>query len=316
MPRKPCEHGKRKERCRECGGSSFCGHGKRKERCRECDGSEYCEHEILRFGCKLCSPTAYCDHERIKATCRDCLGAAICEHNRLKYSCKECDGSAFCKHDKRKQYCIECGGSAFCEHNKRKTHCKECGGSSLCKSNWCTTSAQKKQYEGYCAHCYVHLFPDELISHNYKTKEYAVAEYIKNMFPDQTWICDKRVVDGCSSRRPDILCDLGDKVIIIEINEHQHNRYDNMCENRRIMEISLDIGHRPLVNITFNPDAYDDQPSCWKIGTSGKCIIRDNIAWATRLKKLEDTVKYWLTNCTTKTIEHVPLYFSTYNKET
>lgn len=32
-----CSHGKRKERCRDCGGSEFCLHGRRKYRCRICE---------------------------------------------------------------------------------------------------------------------------------------------------------------------------------------------------------------------------------------------------------------------------------------
>ena len=43
----PCEHGKQKNRCKECGGSSqkraVCEHGRQKSRCKECGGSSFCE---------------------------------------------------------------------------------------------------------------------------------------------------------------------------------------------------------------------------------------------------------------------------------
>ena len=39
MTSKKCEHNKRKDRCRECGGSSFCEHDRDKSSCKECGGS-------------------------------------------------------------------------------------------------------------------------------------------------------------------------------------------------------------------------------------------------------------------------------------
>ncbi len=49
--------------------------------------------------------------------------------------------------------------------------------SEKCKSDWCLTSASRK-CEGYCLFCFIHLFPDKKISHNYKTKEKEVANFI------------------------------------------------------------------------------------------------------------------------------------------
>jgi hypothetical protein len=31
-----CLHGKRKDYCKECGGSQYCPHGKQRSRCNEC----------------------------------------------------------------------------------------------------------------------------------------------------------------------------------------------------------------------------------------------------------------------------------------
>lgn len=81
----------------------------------------------------------------------------------------------------------------------------------------------------------MHLFPDEKVSRNYKTKEKSVVDFVSNNFPDVTWICDKRIQDGCSQRRPDMLLDLGYQVIVIEIDENQHIDYDCSCENKRLM---------------------------------------------------------------------------------
>ena len=34
-----CEHGKEKQKCKECGGASICEHGCRRSRCKECKAS-------------------------------------------------------------------------------------------------------------------------------------------------------------------------------------------------------------------------------------------------------------------------------------
>ena len=45
-----------KNRCRDCGGSSYCIHNKRKELCAECEGGSMCIHKIQRRQCRVCSP--------------------------------------------------------------------------------------------------------------------------------------------------------------------------------------------------------------------------------------------------------------------
>ena len=63
---------------------------------------------------------------------------------------------------------------------------------------------------------------------------------------------------------------MGSHIIIIEIDENAHTDYDCSCENKRLMEISQDLGFRPIVFIRFNPDDYVDKDgnnikSCWKL---------------------------------------------------
>ena len=89
--------------------------------------------------------------------------------------------------------------------------------------------------------CFIHTFPDRPIAKNYKTRESATIKYLMKEFPNFTWICDKRVQNGCSARRPDLLLDLGYQVIIVEIDEDQHKDYDCSCENKRTMELSKDV---------------------------------------------------------------------------
>jgi len=312
-----CEHGRRKYTCKECGGSSICIHNREKSLCKECGGASICIHNKQRTRCKECGGGSICEHDREKSTCKECGGSSICEHGRRKSECKECGGSQICIHNKFKSTCKECGGSKICIHNRQKStcneccgsqicihdklksRCKECGGSALCKSNFCETIKNSK-YNGYCTRCYIHLFPDEPISINYKTKEYAVLEFIRKTYPEHTWINDKKIDGGCSKKRPDIFLDLLTHSIIIEIDENQHRSYDN-CEIKRINLLFEDLGDRHIIFIRFNPDDYIDKDnnkitSCWGINKNGLSSVKKSKRreWSNRLNTLKNIVDKYL----------------------
>lgn len=65
-----CKHGKRKQMCRECGGSGICQHGKQRHHCRECGGSGFCVHGKRKARCKECGGISICEHGRQKGCCR------------------------------------------------------------------------------------------------------------------------------------------------------------------------------------------------------------------------------------------------------
>ncbi len=218
-----CEHGRIRATCKDCGGSRICEHGRQRPTCKDCGGSQICEHGRIRATCKDCGGSRICEHGRERSTCKDCGGSQICEHGRQRRDCKECGGTRICEHNRHRAMCKDCGGSQICKHNKQKAVCKECGGSSLCKSEWCTTVANRK-YNGYCMRCCVHLFPDIPVSRNYKTKENEVVSRVKETFPGLTWVHDKRIADGCSTRRPDLLVDLGSHVLVIEVRRFPFQR--------------------------------------------------------------------------------------------
>jgi hypothetical protein len=185
-----------------------------------------------------------------------------------------------------------------------------------CKTPLCFTQVQKK-YDGYCLYCFINTFPDKPVVRNYKTKEFAVVEHIKSKYPEFTWREDKKVQDGCSKRRPDLLLDLGYQIIIIEIDENQHIDYDCSCENKRIMELSQDLAHRPIIFIRFNPDDYlceeNTVSSCWGNNKNGICVVKKTKQkeWTERLTTLEKQIDYWVNpdNMTDKTIEIIQLFY-------
>ena len=190
-----------------------------------------------------------------------------------------------------------------------------------CKNDWCYTRVQDK-YDGYCLFCYINMFPDKPVTRNYKTKEFSVVEFIKNKFPNMDWISDKIIQGGCSKKRPDLLLDLGYQIIIVEIDENQHINYS--CENKRVMEISQDLSHRPIIFIRFNPDDYKIKNkiilSCWKIDKRGILVIKKTKKeeWYERLNILSNQIIYWTQprNISNKTIETIQLFYDEYQNTT
>ena len=69
-----------------------CPHGRRRSRCKECGGSGLCEHGRVRSICKYCGGSGLCEHGRQHSRCKECGGASICEHGRERCKCKECGG--------------------------------------------------------------------------------------------------------------------------------------------------------------------------------------------------------------------------------
>ena len=187
-----------------------------------------------------------------------------------------------------------------------------------CKTHLCNIRVKDK-YDGYCLRCYIHLFPDNPNARNYKTKEKNVTDFITINFQNLNWIIDKKVQDGCSKRRPDLLLDLGYQIIIIEIDENQHADYDCSCENKRIMELSKDVGHRPIIFIRFNPDDYkninnENITSCFGMDNrSGVLIVKKSKQkeWNERLNVLKNVIEYWsnIENKTNKMIEIIQLFY-------
>ena len=226
------------------------------------------------------------------------INGAICHHE----GCKTTANYNY-EGQKRGKYCVNHKELNMVDvKNKR------------CKTPLCGVGALK-HYDDYCHRCFLYLFPDRPVARNYKTKERSVVDFIKAEFPDRHLVFDKTVQDGCSQRRPDILLDMGDQVLIVEIDENQHQVYDCSCENKRIMEISQDLHHRPLVFIRFNPDDYLDESgkkvqSCWK-AADGVCSVKLNkkAEWEQRLNSLKESLNYWISNKTEKTVEIVQLYY-------
>ena len=168
-----------------------------------------------------------------------------------------------------------------------------------CKTNMCFTRAIK-HFDYYCMKCFQHKYPNHELVRNFKTRESEVVKFISNEFPDYSWILDKMIDGGCSGKRPDILLDLGFRMLIIEIDENQHKIYGFPCEISRLNQLWEDSAKREMIVIRFNPDNYIDadgkkHASCWKPNEKGIIRVPDEQKkeWTYRLDVLKNNIQYF-----------------------
>jgi len=99
------------------------------------------------------------------------------------------------------------------------------------------------------------------------------------------------------------------------VDENAHDDYDTTCENKRLMEISKDLNHRPIIFIRFNPDSYilggKKITSCWKVNKLGhmQLVKSKQKEWEERINKLLETINYWINNPSEKTINLIHLFY-------
>lgn len=87
-------------------------------------------------------------------------------------------------------------------------------------------------------------------------KQNALMAYLddKDLKGDQT---DKTIDGGaCGKERPDRLYDFGDKIVILECDENQHQERSCLCEQTRMINIGQSLGGIPVYFIRWNPDDY------------------------------------------------------------
>ena len=108
----------------------------------------------------------------------------------------------------------------------------------------------------------------------------------------------------------------GNTYYIVEVDENKHTDYDCSCEHKRLMELSQDLQHRPIIFIRFNPDSYTNQEgisikSCWRLNKLGILQITKTKQkeWEDRIETLKQQIQYWIDYPTKKTIEIIELFY-------
>ena len=108
-----CEHGRNKNRCKDCG-TGRCEHGRYKSKCKDC-GAGYCEHGRDKSYCKDCG-TGYCEHGKGKRKCKDCdlISYTSCMVGNTVRKALKCEKS------KRSVEYLGCSIDEFKEHIEKK----------------------------------------------------------------------------------------------------------------------------------------------------------------------------------------------------
>lgn len=217
------------------------------------------------------------------------------------------------------KYCVVTGCNtrpSFGLYLKIATHCKTHASNDMInilviRCTLCDSTTMNQKYKPYCARCYFYLHPEDPRIRNFKTKEHAFMQPLKEIY--SSIILDKQIFGGCSKRRPDGLIDCLTHSIIIEIDEDQHSGYDTLCENKRAMELFNDLGSRPIIFIRLNPDKYkinkQSIKGCFINMKNGELKLNKK-EFTTRFNILNKSIQE-AHNIPIKEITYITLYYST-----
>jgi hypothetical protein len=101
-------------------------------------------------------------------------------------------------------------------------------------------------------------------------KEWAVVRYLRKAIDTQFEYNSSKMLQGCSNKRPDIYFELNKHCVIVEIDENQHNSYEDKCECARINEIVNGIGGKSVIIIRYNPDIIKNKNKILKINQTDR----------------------------------------------
>ncbi len=90
---------------------------------------------------------------------------------------------------------------------------------------------------------------------------------------------------ACKKYRPDFWAELPTFVLVVEVDEHQHEIYEPSCELRRLVELLAACMGKPLVVIRYNPDAYKIQGETERTSTKKR-----QAALIETIRKYEDQI--------------------------
>jgi len=211
------------------------------DQCSAHKGGRRCTHEGCDKGtqgktdrCIAHKGGRRCTHEGCPNGAADKSGRCVI-HGGNRCSIKDCPRGA-----QSKGLCIEHGGGL---------RCPEC-------IDQVVSRMGSRYYNGMCASCHKHKFPDDPKSKvNFKRmKELAVRKAINDNF--EGFIHDKLLYSSCDCpmlRRIDHRTVIDGTLLAIETDEYAHRGYDRKDEVNRYHDIMMSHGGHMLF-IRFNPD--------------------------------------------------------------
>ena len=164
--------------------------------------------------------------------------------------------------------------------------------SKRCVSKHCETLVTQK-YDGYCAHCFINLFPnDERVKMaRIKSREILVECFLEEKFGG--FRHDTPIIyGGCdclSRRRIDHRKLINATMLAIETDERQHKSYDDEDETNRYDDLYMHHSGK-FIFIRFNPDSYRDQTGKRHPGFFDNSMQQNTTEVERRLSVLKDKI--------------------------
>lgn len=144
-----------------------------------------------------------------------------------------------------------------------------------------------------------------------RRKELRVAGELETAFPKFDWVCNRQVSAPCVPEvtfyRPDLYCDMGEFVLVVEIDEHQHEGYALKCEVARLVRL-CNMFARPVKVVRFNTDEYKRTNSATVQG----CFTRTGVRageWQLRMGALKETITRMVAEHADRPLEVVLLFY-------
>jgi hypothetical protein len=236
----------------ECGKSqpSFNYEGLKPKYCSNCrlDGMQNVKYKMCF--CKLSYPTF--NFEGLKPEyCSKCKSDTMINVKHNKCYCGKVIPT-FNYEGLQAEYCMSCKSVSMVNVKDDK-----------CKADTCQTTANKN-YKGYCASCFQHLFPLDPLTFQIrcKTKEIAVRDFINTKFGgfyhDKPLWYNETACDCTTKRKIDHRKLINATLLCIETDENQHKSYSKQDEEARYNDLFMAYGGK-FIFIRFNPDKYKDE---------------------------------------------------------
>lgn len=116
-------------------------------------------------------------------------------------------------------------------------------------------------------------------------KQREVVQFLQNELASHPFTSMDQVpleLKDCGRKeRPDVMWDLLDRIVLLEIDEHQHETRPCECEQARMMNISQALGCERTVWIRFNPDKFRS-PESSKFASPCRrhAVLKSWLLWA------------------------------------
>lgn len=179
--------------------------------------------------------------------CNKCKTTDMHDINHTKCYCGKASPSFHYPNESKPKYCHQC--RLECMVDKTNIMCPDCP----------IGQRGNSKYRNYCTFCFANRFPYDPLTHTIRTKskENQVKEFINIHFDG--FVHDQSIHIGqcdCTLRRRlDHFKMIGNTLLVIETDEHQHKRYDQNDEEIRYDDLYM-IHSGKWIYIRFNPDTY------------------------------------------------------------